>query len=984
MSFSFLLLFTLLFSFVICLCYFLLLFSLLYSFPVRALLKTSALTSELGDESSEGADDQSSEFSDDVSVIEVQAEGTREAVAVDEDTLPDTDVLFYQDETEYREISLLNFDDRFFEAAARSSAPSTEPDSESDMSRMKACFYFPSLVPPDQRDPTTSAVTVQPLTVPVVTSEVSGPGGTADKSSRDFSQTAPWRVSSKTTSRRLEDLSPTSQGITQQIAWNDAKTHPIVSSYILNDPGHTGPESVIYIPISIFGKQLKLGSQYTFQRKDPATPSTSAAVTLSPVSSSPPMSLTLMGRRSEDRHAQRVEQPPVDQPPPSVVVRSSDPGQTTHTVSVAISTASSAVTMATARVYIAPVMSQSSGKTVSVSSEAPSITAQVTPPSSASEPRRLSNEILSDLQDIPLPPVRDIVADLNSRLEKVAERYETSAAAYQVSPSTELGTSFARPERRRSSSGSDSEKEIIIDTPPFSQETTTRLRERLLGDQAPPDTTYRSVIYRGDLSPKSIRRFSLPGGALTVKDSVQRRVRFAEPPESSVIEIEGRQRRWPTGERIRSAGGDRIGMRDEDASAADADYVSVSSLAEKLDRIELENALASAAMKRSRPFQPQVSSLLASHPAHADIRASSPSRSSGLVGRTTAWKLEPIQERVINIQTLHPPTDVRRVTADERQIRIGSQKPPVSGSVRCTSEIGGGFSVSIGPGSGGQLSLSVQQHPHPNHPNHGNRHGHPPTKVNFELGKPDQFSYSVSAGVAREPIKYTLPPTYEESVRAMASGKHPRCSSLDDAKQISMAAAAAAAAAAAYSPRISELRAESQMASGNYPPQPGLRIMRAQSPTLSTSSHPGWVISSMPSGQDRDNRRGYSQTLQVDTGSKQVSRSSQAPPPSPSFALPVYHARSGALSSADLVGYHATQETGPQRQDRLMRIMAQPTHPPGMRQAASVELPRQDITARFYRSGSPLILSPTGISNPGSAKPVQGRNKCNLYVNNYM
>lgn len=970
-----------------------LLFPIWYSFPVRALLKTNALTSELGDESSEVADDQSSEFSDDVSVIEVQADGSREGVAVDEDTMPDTDAPFYQDETECREISLLNFDDRFFEAAAQSSAPSAETDPESDMGRMRACFYFPSLVSPENKEPTTTAATVQSLTVPIVTSEIWGHGGSSDKSSRDFSQTAPWRVSSKTPPRKAEDLSPTSQGTVQQMSWSDAKAHPIVSSYILNDPGHTGPENVIYIPISIFGKQLKLGSQYTFQRKDPGTPSSSssAAAGLSRVSS-PPMSLTLMGRRSEERHAQRVDQPPVDQPSP-IVVRSSDPGQTTHTVSVAIATASAAaVTMATARVYIAPpVMAQSGGKSVSVPSDATvTVAAQASPlsASSSSEPRRLSNEILSDLQDIPLPPVRDIVADLNSRLEKVAERYETSAAAaYQAPPSTELGTSFARPERRRSSSGSDSEKEIIIDTPPFSQDpTVVRLRERLLGEQVPPPNTYRSVVYRGNLSPKSIRRFSLPGGALTVKDSVQRRVRFAEPPESSVIEIEGRQRRLPTGIRIRSAvGGDRIGIRDDDASSsAEADYVSVSSLAEKLDRIELENALASAAMKRSRPFQPQVSNLLASHPAHTDIRASSPGRSPGLVGRSTAWKLEPIQERVINIQTLQPP-DARKATADERQIRIGSQRPPSTGAVRCTSDFGGGFSVSIGPGSGGQLSLSVQQH-HPNHPNHGGRQGYPPPPmVNFvlpssELGsKPEQFSYSVSAGAVREPLKYTLPPTYEESVRAMASGKHPRSSSLDDAKQISMATAAAAAA---YPPRISELRAESQMTSGSYPQQPGLRIVRAQSPAMSASSHPGWVISPVPSYQDRDARRGYSQTLQVDTGSKQLSRGpSQPPPTSPSFALPVYHARSGALSSTDLVGHHAAaQETGPQRQDRLMRIMAQPTHHPGMRQAASsVELPRQDITARFYRSGSPLILSPTsGISNPGSAKSMQGRIQCKL------
>ena len=153
------------------------------------------------------------------------------------------------------------------------------------------------------------------------------------------------------------------------------------------------------------------------------------------------------------------------------------------------------------------------------------------------------------------------------------------------------------------------------------------------------------------LSPRSARRFSLPVGSALSPTSYptvsspssvpggslmhQRKVRFAEPPESSVIEIESSRRRHRTvGDHDVTTGSSRTrqkawmqkiqpNLAEGDGACAipeksdclanssvastpmDMEYGSVTSLSEKLDRIELEHALASAAMRRSRPFQQQ-------------------------------------------------------------------------------------------------------------------------------------------------------------------------------------------------------------------------------------------------------------------------------------------------------------------------------------------------------------------------------------------
>jgi len=134
-------------------------------------------------------------------------------------------------------------------------------------------------------------------------------------------------------------------------------------------------------------------------------------------------------------------------------------------------------------------------------------------------------------------------------------------------------------------------------------------RNRRPGPTITPTVSYHSTVtYRGDFDPIS-RRYSLPTSTAVPSSATaaafQRKVRFAEPPESSVIEIESRRRRGDHTARTSRRSGSSTNRSTSDdwlMSASDTEYSSASSLTRKLDRLELENALASAAMKRSRPF----------------------------------------------------------------------------------------------------------------------------------------------------------------------------------------------------------------------------------------------------------------------------------------------------------------------------------------------------------------------------------------------
>ena len=251
------------------------------------------------------------------------------------------------------------------------------------------------------------------------------------------------------------------------------------------------------------------------------------------------------------------------------------------------------------------------------------------------------------------------------------------------------------------------------------------------------------------------------------------------------------------------------------AVPSDTEYGSVSSLAEKLDRIELENALASAAMRQSRPFHPQspfynlltyavskpgsepgINSGSSGYPISKSgsdtvtgtyVLSKSGSEtgfSSGSSGYSTP-RLEPIRERLISVQTPKSESDNRR---NQGSSTFGHKI--TSASVICSAG-SGGFSVSISPGAGGQLNLSV----HGQGQNLGSSGGYP-NKMNVVLPSPqsDCYSYSISSAggiTCREDprsVRFSLPPTYEESVREKTSPAgyvvHPRSSSLDELNKV--------------------------------------------------------------------------------------------------------------------------------------------------------------------------------------------------------
>jgi len=143
-------------------------------------------------------------------------------------------------------------------------------------------------------------------------------------------------------------------------------------------------------------------------------------------------------------------------------------------------------------------------------------------------------------------------------------------------------------------------------------------RRRDAGGLITPAVSYHSTVtYRDLLTDPLSRRYSLPTSSTVPGppgglhhgpgSALQRKVRFAEPPESSVIEIESRRRGAEHAGRAARPRAAAAAAAAADSAARDdwlstAEYSSASSLTEKLDRLELENALASAAMKRSRPF----------------------------------------------------------------------------------------------------------------------------------------------------------------------------------------------------------------------------------------------------------------------------------------------------------------------------------------------------------------------------------------------
>ena len=156
-------------------------------------------------------------------------------------------------------------------------------------------------------------------------------------------------------------------------------------------------------------------------------------------------------------------------------------------------------------------------------------------------PEHVSGVADPELLDIPMPTVKEMVADLHRRLEDIAIQHPKIA---QLITPQELGLNFQRKLVERQLSGepmSKIEKEIIIDCPPNYSSTLSvddpRKRRTFLSP------SFGSSNFDVTTSPDMHRRrYSLPGTYLSAQ-TPHRRVHFAEPVESSVVEIEPRHRK---------------------------------------------------------------------------------------------------------------------------------------------------------------------------------------------------------------------------------------------------------------------------------------------------------------------------------------------------------------------------------------------------------------------------------------------------------
>lgn len=316
-------------------------------------------------------------------------------------------------------------------------------------------------------------------------------------------------------------------------------------------------------------------------------------------------------------------------------------------------------------------------------------------------------------------------------------------------------------------------------------------------------------------------------------------------------------------------------------------------------------------------------------------------------------RLEPIRERIIAIQPSSSVTAPEHATYyNNYSAGAGGAQTPVAGGLRylfrrrsnadvtrpVTHHGGatpsGGFSVSIGPsaGGGGRLSLLVQ----PTSPGTRVNLVIPPSSNVIERGGNESprigshVTYSISSSpISRSlsPSSYTLPPSYEESIRNSAATtrlSHQRSPSLQDF----------GAAAEGVFPRVLPHQQRQQQLS-----VPGMMANTSRSPP---------PPSSLP---------GYSQTLQVDTGLRQYQSPSSS---SPRHASPIKELPSASPGTDNYMVYRQPPSLSwspADRQTRLDQVRGRP-------HSGDLDLTTPGATGASFdsgRSSSPLILAPTGL-----------------------
>ena len=344
-----------------------------------------------------------------------------------------------------------------------------------------------------------------------------------------------------------------------------------------------------------------------------------------------------------------------------------------------------------------------------------------------------------DIVDIPMPAVKEMVEDLNRRLEAIAAQQPQIA---QPPTAQELGLSYLNVRNRTVSEEEDPEREIFIDTRPANVALESFKQKYLANSDDPFSNTYQKLydVTSPVNSPTMHRKTYSPIDRASPNSRNQRRVHFADPPEQSVIEIEGRSRRRKDRRKDRD--------RQEPASLPLASH----------------EQQAADTSQYSLTWSPSSSTAPTSH-AEGPVPYASSSMPGPIMIERPAQKSGGHTYAAYDAMLTHPESATPSNYPTE---------PTLPGAYASTSPVQ----------SPGQISVSIT---------HKKGDQAAPTRLAFTLpsaqpGQPTHFRYTMSGtapqqGQARlhqQPqhsdsgLTYSLPPRYEDSMRTMSYGyPHP-------------------------------------------------------------------------------------------------------------------------------------------------------------------------------------------------------------------
>ncbi len=369
-----------------------------------------------------------------------------------------------------------------------------------------------------------------------------------------------------------------------------------------------------------------------------------------------------------------------------------------------------------------------------------------------------------DLVDIPMPQVKEMINDLNRRLEAIAAQQPGIA---QPPTPQELGLSFERMKDLQqqtriqeaqqlemlsgatNKSTTKEEKEIFINSKPMPDSTLESLKQRLFGTDITTSATFQKIydVTSPLTSPPPQRRAA---SATSEEErspsprSASRRVHFADPPAQSVIEIEPRN---------------KLNRRDRKLVREPLSLVSVStSLTPKKDSVGIGSQI-SRPDNLTVPLTPQPqpsqkpSSPLSETEVDSQIREE-------IYAKYSRLKSDIARETLLS-PNRNPPSYVSSTVPGAYPSASPQNFPQ-----RASPQGGSGINVSIVHQKADHTSPSRQ---------------YSFTLPQAQPGHPSHFRYTISARKPSDPVsfEYAFPPSYEESMRmrAVHQGQH---KSLDD------------------------------------------------------------------------------------------------------------------------------------------------------------------------------------------------------------